>query len=95
MKHALTQQGKFSPAIAHPLYELEFIDLSFDDPIVSEQSQTGRHRRFISFHAKNEATEFSDLASSCLKQPCFKFLSRAGSEHLDELLYQVIHLVQL
>ena len=39
MQHALTQQGKFCPAIHHTLEEFELVYLSFNQAIVLGQGE--------------------------------------------------------
>jgi hypothetical protein len=55
MKHPLSEQRKASPTIAHALDQLQFVDLSLDDPIAFGPRQARLHCRFIALNSQDEA----------------------------------------
>jgi hypothetical protein len=59
MENALTKEGKTCPAVPHPLHQLEFVLVSFDDPIVLRQGQTRFHCFLVPFHTPHKALQLS------------------------------------
>ena len=77
MEHTLTEEGKFSSAIAHTFNKLEFIHFALNQTIVLGKREASYHSRFVSFNTQNKALEFADLASSDVFEPDVELFSCA------------------
>src|SRR6266849_1117688 len=94
MEHALAQERKSCPAIAHTLDQFPLVDISLNDPIALGSRQACLHRRFIAFDSRDETLEFGDLASYSFGQPGIKIFPCACAQHLGKLLNEIIRQVQ-
>ena len=82
MENTLTEEGKFSPAIAHAFDQFQFIHFSFDDSIVLWKRESCRHGCFVLFHAREETLQLANFAGFHTTKPIIKLFpgtsTRAG-----------------
>src|SRR5712692_5571357 len=90
MEHTLTEEGKFSPAIAHAFNQLQFVDFPLNQFIVLGKREACHHSGFVSFNTQNKALEFADLAGSDFLKPGVKLFAAASAQHLCKLLNEVV-----
>ena len=64
MENTLTEEGKFSSAIAHAFNQLQFVYFSLNQSVVLGKREACHHCCFVSFNTQNKALEFADLAGS-------------------------------
>src|SRR6266699_6181986 len=93
MEHTLTEEGKFSPAIAHAFDQFQFIHFSFDDSIVLWKRESCRHGCFVTFHASEKALQLANLAGFQTAEPIIELFSCARTQHVSKLLDQLIRLI--
>ncbi len=75
MEHTLTEEGKFSSAIAHAFNKLELVHFALNQTIVLGKREARHHSRFVSFNTQNRALEFADLAGSDVFKPDVELFS--------------------
>src|SRR6266581_2882691 len=88
MEHPLTEEGKFSPAIAHAFNQLQFVDFPLNQSVVLGKREACHHCCFVSFNPQNKALEFADLAGSDFLKPGVELFPSASTQHLCKLLNQ-------
>jgi hypothetical protein len=64
--------------------------MTFYHSIVDPPGEPGSHRLFVFLDSKGLGLEFREAALAHLGQPPIKALSQALTQHLDELLDQLI-----
>src|SRR5258708_12804364 len=93
MENTLTEEGKFSPAIAHAFDQFQFIHCSFDDSVVLWKRESCRHGSFVTFHASDKALQLANLAGFHTAEPIIELFSSASAQHVSKLRDQLIRLV--
>src|SRR6266568_6694718 len=88
MEHTLTEERKFSPAIAHAFNQLQFVDFPLNHSVVLGKRETCHHCGFVAFNTQNKALEFADLAGSDFLKPGVELFTSASTQHLCKLLNQ-------
>ena len=89
----MTEEGKFSPAIAHTFDQFQFIHFSFDNSIVLWKRESCRHGCFVTFHASYKALQLANLAGFHTAEPIIELFSCASAQHVSKLLDQLIRLI--
>ena len=77
MEHTLTEEGKFSPAIAHAFEQFPCMHFSCDDSLVLWKRESCRHGCFVTFHAGEKALHLANLAGFHAAEPLIELFSCA------------------
>src|SRR6266851_1934810 len=90
MKYSFAEQRKASLPIALSFDQLQLGHMPFHHAIIHPPGEPCSHRLFVFLDSCGKGLEFGDAALVHLGQPTIKALSQALTEHLGELLDQII-----
>ena len=90
VKDPLAQQRKASSSISLPFAQFELRDVAFHHPVIDGPDQAISHRLLVFLDPCGKGLQLGKFAAVHLSEPAIELLSSTGSQHLSELLNQVL-----